>query len=66
MYTVHGSIRFRFGRDMTLFRRGCLEERIVQVQRRCRFERSRPMVRWERMVHVKEEDMRERKPVRRR
>jgi hypothetical protein len=43
-----------------------LEERIVQVQRRCRFERSRPMVRWERMVHVKEEDMRERKPVRRR
>jgi hypothetical protein len=50
---------------MILFRIGCLEERIVQVQRRCKFERSRPTVRWERMDHIKEEDMRERRPVRR-
>jgi hypothetical protein len=66
MYTIHGSISFRFGSDMILFRIGCLVERIVQVQRRCMFDRSRPMVRWERRSQSKEDDMRERRPVRRR
>jgi hypothetical protein len=51
---------------MILFRIGCLAERIVEVQRRCRFDRSRPMMMWEMMDQSKEEDMRERRPVRRR